>query len=201
LTQTISIVDEALIGALAQRGFIPMHVATGAEARDLVLAQLPDNALVAHGGSTTLQQIGVVDALREATNIRYGNAQWMAEEDPVRRLAIRKQVSIQADVFLGSVQAVTRSGRVIGADQSGSRQAFYVYGPSKVIWVVSVSKIVADLDEAMARLHDVVMPLEDARVKASGASAGTAANKIVVFEGEPVPGRTTIILVDESLGF
>jgi hypothetical protein len=201
LTHTVAGIDSALLDTLTHRGFTPLHVHTGAEAREAVLAMLPDDALVAHGGSTTLQQIGLVDALQRSTRIRYGNRRWLAETDLATRTAIRKEVSISADVFLGSVQALTRTGRAVGADQSGSRQAFYVYGPGKVVWVVGSNKIVDDLDDALARLRDVVTPLEDARVKAGGQALGTAANKIVIFDGEPVPGRTTVVLVDEELGF
>jgi L-lactate utilization protein LutC len=197
----VTAIDQDLLKALTSRGFNAVHVRSRDEARAAVLDALPDGALVAHGGSTTLTELGIVDALVNSPRIRYGNAQWMALDDRDERLAMRKTLSINADVFLGSVQAVTRSGQVIGADQSGSRQAFYVYGPAKVIWVVGRNKIVPDLAAALARLHDVVTPLEDARVRASGFAAGTAANKIVVFEAEPVPGRTTIVLAEESLGF
>lgn len=200
MTDLLTTIDEQLLGALARRGFTPRRVATAAEARDLVLAELPDDALVAHGGSTTLQQIGVVEALRNSSRVRYGNALWMAEDDPEKRLALRKELCISADVFLGSVQAVTRTGQVLGADQSGSRQAFYVYGPRRVIWVVGANKVVAGLDDALARLRNVVVPLEDERVKASG-MPGTAANKIVILEAEPIQDRVTIVLVDETLGF
>ena len=200
MTTPATRVDQALLDALAARGFTPRHVPDRDAARELVLAELPDGALVAHGGSTTLGQIGVITALRESSRVRYGNPIWLAEDDPAQRRAIRAQVSAMADVFLGSVQAVTRDGRVLGADQSGSRQAFYLYGPARVIWVVGANKIVDDLDAALARLRDVVVPREDARVKAAGL-AGSVANKIAIIDGENIPGRTTIILVDEDLGF
>lgn len=193
-------IDQALIDALAARGFDPRHVATGADARDLVLAELPEGALVAHGGSATLGQIGLITALHESTRIRYGNPIWLAEDDAAQRRLIRTQVCATADVFLGSVQAVSRDGRVLGADQSGSRQAFYLYGPARVIWVVGANKIVADLDAALRRLYEVAVPREDARVKAAGLS-GSVPYKIAIIDGESVPGRITIVLVDEDLGY
>lgn len=198
---TTASIDEKLIRALSGRGFDAVHARGREEALRAVMDALPDGALVAHGGSTTLDQLGVVRALERSPRIRYGNARWLAEDDPGRRLALRKTLSVTADVYLGSVQAVTRSGQVVGADQSGSRQAFYVYGPGRVIWVAGRNKIVPDLDAALTRLREVVTPLEDARVKAAGNAAGTAANKIVIFERDPVPGRTMIVLVDEEFGF
>lgn len=196
-----AVIDQKLIQALTERGFNAVHTRSREEALAAVLDALPEGGLVAHGGSTTLKEIGVVEALRQSRRIQYGNAQWLAEDDPDQRMRIRKTISVNADAFLGSVQAVTRAGQVVGADQSGSRQAFYLYGPRKVIWVVGRNKIVPDLDAALTRLHEVVTPLEDTRVRAAGVAGGTAANKIVIFEAEPVPGRTTIVLVDEDLGF
>ena len=200
MTNAVQTIDQALLDALAKRGFTPVHARTGAEARDLVLGLLPDGALVAHGSSTTLQQIGVVDALAGTSRLRYGNAEWLGIQDPVRRNAVRRELCISADVFLGGVQAVTSTGQVVGADQSGSRQAFYTFGPDKVIWVVGVNKLVPTLDEAIARVYDVALPQEDARAKSIG-WGGSAVNKLVIYEADPVAGRVTIVLVDEELGF
>ncbi|HET6292213.1 MAG TPA: LUD domain-containing protein [Kribbella sp.] len=105
-----------------------------------------------------------------------------------------------SDVYLGSVQAVTRSGQVVGVDYSGSRQAFYLFGPARGIWVVGVNEVVPDLDAALARLHGIALPEEDARMKATGAP-GSAANKTVIYDAEPLPERVTIVLVDQPLGF
>jgi len=194
-------IDAALIEALRGRGFDARAVATGVEARDAVLALLPDGALVSHGGSTTLRQIGVVDALAESTRLRYGNAEWLAEDDTARRLEIRKRNSVFADVYLGSVQAVARTGQVVGCDKGGGRQGPYVWGPSRVVWVAGANKIVADLEAAFRRVYEVALPLEDARVRASGDPSGSSVNKLVVYEREGAPGRITLILVAEPLGF
>jgi len=200
VTTTIQAIDQELLEALAKRGFAPLHARTGAEARDLVLGLLPEGALVAHGSSATLQQIGVIDALQGSSRVRYGNAEWLSVPDPAERAATRGRISVGADVFLGGVQAVTRTGQVVGADQGGSRQAFYTFGPRKVIWVVGANKLVNSLDEAISRVYEVALPLEDARAKSIG-WGGSAVNKLVIYEADPVPGRVTIVLVDESLGF
>ncbi|TDW24268.1 lactate utilization protein [Kribbella kalugense] len=193
-------IDRRLLDALSGRGFTTIHVSTGAEARDAVLELLPGGSLVAHGSSATLQQIGLVEELQSSQNLRYGNADWIAESDAARRTEIRKRISINADVYLGSVQAVTRDGQVVGADLTGSRQAFYTFGPAKVVWVVGANKLVKDLEAAIARVYQVALPQEDARVRSIG-WGGSAVNKLVVYSGEPVPGRTTIVLVDENLGY
>lgn len=193
-------IDTALLEQLRSRGFEAHSVASGSEARDAVLASIPDGALVSSGGSTTLDEIGLVEALRSSKRVRYGNTEWLAENDVAKRLEIRKQNSTFADVYLGSVQAVARTGQVVGADWGGSRQGPYVWGPKRVIWVVGANKIVPHLDAAIRRLYQLALPLEDARMRASGGS-GSGVNKLVVYEREPVPGRTTLLLVPEALGF
>jgi hypothetical protein len=201
VSATLPAIDEALLDALRSRGFGARVVATAAAARDAVLTLLPDGALVSHGGSTTLRQIGLVAALTESTLVRYGNLEWLAEDDPVQRLEIRKHNSIFADVYLGSVQAVARTGQVVGCDRGGARQAPYVWGPPRVIWVAGANKIVPDLEAAFRRVYEVALPLEDARVRAAGDPSGSSVNKLVVYERENRPGRITLILVAEELGF
>lgn len=143
---------DARLKALRARGFNAEIVPSVEAARARVLELLPTDALVSHGGSTTLEQIGLPAALHLSTQLRYGNAEWSAEDDSRRRLALRKQNSIFADVYLGSVQAVPRTGQVVGTDAGGSRQGPYVWGPPPVIWAVGANKIVANLDAAIRRV-------------------------------------------------
>jgi LUD domain len=193
--------DDSLVRALAARGFDAQVVPSAEAARERILELLPDGALVSHGGSTTLEQIGLPAALRGSDRLRYGNAEWSAEDNAERRTAIRKHNSIFADVFLGSVQAVARTGQVVGCDAGGSRQGPYVWGPRRVIWVAGANKVVANLDAALRRVYQVALPLEDARIREAGDAPGSSVNKLVIYEREPLPGRTTVILVEAPLGF
>ena len=52
----------------------------------------------------------------------------------------------------------------------------------------------------MHRIYDYCLPLEDARARAAyGIRSGV--NKILIINREIVPGRITVVLVDEVLGF
>lgn len=200
LARPLPEIDDDLLAALAERGFDP-RVADGRhEARELALSLLPEDALVSTGGSTTVDEIGLSEALAGSPRVRYGNAAWLREDDPELRLAARKQHSIFADAYIGSVQAITRAGEVLGADAMGSRQSMYVWGPQRVIWIAGANKIVADLQEAFRRVYEVALPLESERIRSLGGD-GSSVNKLVIYEREPVPGRTTLILVRESLGY
>ncbi len=129
---------------------------------------------------------------------RYLNAEWSAETDPAKRAPLRARLSVEADYYLGSVQAIAEMGEVVGADQSGSRQAFYVYGPPHVILVAGINKLVPTLQDVIRRVREVALPLEDRRMKSLGAS-GSAIGKLVIYERER-PGRITLILIGEHLG-
>ena len=193
-------VDQALLDTLGRRNFDPRVVSGADEALQLVLSLLPDGALVSHGGSTTLEQIGLESVLATSSRVRYGNAEWLAEDDSELRTSIRKRNSVFADVYLGSVQAIARTGQVVGADAGGSRQGPYVWGPNRLIWVAGTNKIVADLNAAIRRVHEVALPLESERMRGAGEQAGSSVNKLVVYERDRV-GRTTLVLVEAELGF
>ena len=191
---------ERTLAAVEQRGIHAVFVPDGKAALDTVLGTIPKRAAVAHGTSTTLQQIGLVDYLkRPDSGYRYLNPEWQAENDATLRSHLRGRLSLDSDYFLGSVQAICETGEVIGADASGSRQAFYVFGPPHVIWVAGTNKLVATLEEVMRRVREVALPQEDRRMKQTG-SPGSFIGKMVVYERDR-PGRTTLVLVGEALGF
>ncbi len=191
---------ERTLAALRTRGVEPVFVADRAAALTRVLELLPKGGLVSHGTSTTLVEIGVVDYLkRPDAGYRYGNSVWQAEPDPIKRGRTRARITAESDVFLGSVQAICETGEVVGADASGSRQAGYLYGPTKVIWVAGINKLVPTLDDGIRRLREVALPQEDARMKRTGAP-GSFIGKMVIYERE-WPGRITLVLVGEKLGF
>src|SRR5438445_318254 len=191
---------ERTFSALRERGITPIFVPDRRAALDELLKLMPKGATVAHGSSTTLQEIGFIDHLKNVTpGYRYQNPEWQAEDDPTRRGRIRAKLSVEADYFLGSVQAISETGEVIAADASGNRQAFYVYGPSHVIWVAGINKLVPTVEAGIRRVREVALPLESERVRRGGGT-GSYIGKLVVYERER-PGRTTLILVGEDLGF
>ena len=65
---------------------------------------------------------------------------------------------------------------------------------------MGTQKIVADLDEALRRIDEYAFPLEDARAQAAY-GIHSAVNKVLIINREIVPGRISVVLVDEALGF
>lgn len=191
---------ERTVQGLRSRNFNPVVVADRKEALEKLKSLIPAGSDVMTGSSTTLEEIGFVSLLAGKKHPwRSRKDVILAEKDPSRQGDLRRAATA-AEYFVGSVQAVTESGQVLGTDASGSRQGGYVFGGKHVVWVVGANKIVSDMEMAMRRLHEHCVPLEDKRMKSTGA-AGTFVGKVVIYEKEIVPDRVHTILVKEKLGF
>jgi hypothetical protein len=191
---------EHTLAALEGRGVQAIFVPEREDALAAVLDMIPRGSKVAHGTSMTLREIGLVDYLcGTGSGYEYLNPQWQAETDAPRRARLRGELSLDSDYFLGGVQAICETGQVIGTDATGSRQAFYIFGPPRVIWVAGINKIVPDVEAGLRRAREIALPKEDARMKSVG-MAGSSIAKVVIYERERL-GRISLVLVGEELGY
>ncbi len=190
---------ERTADALIARGMDARIVRTGQDARTVVDQLIPDGALVYNSTSQTMETIGVAADIRAAT--RYRSTRTVTETlDPATQLEeFRRHVSTM-DVVVGSVHAVSEDGHVVVASASGSQIASYAFGASRVIWVVGAQKVVVDLDMAFERVERHSYPLEDARAREAYGSPSVIGKQLVVSH-EIMPGRITVLLVEEAIGF
>lgn len=185
--------------ALRENGFKVDVVANREEALEKVCSLIPEGASVMTGSSTTLDQIGFVSLLKSGAHPWVNlKEKVVAEKDTDKRMELARQSTL-VDYFLGSVHAVTLEGQLVAGSGTGSQLAAYVFGAKNIILVVGAHKITADLDEALRRLREHSVPLEDKRMKSLGA-AGTLLSKILIYEKAHF-GNAYVILVNEALGF
>jgi acyl-CoA hydrolase len=185
------------LAALEARGFVVARAHDAAQARQIVLDLIPKGSEVSHGVSKTLQDTGILDALDGRFDYLAPRLRQMdrtTHGDEIRRLMMTP------GVMLGSVHAVTEDGTLLAGSSSGSQLAAYAAGAGRVILVVGTQKIVADEQEGLRRIEEHSLPLEDARARAVYGMPGML-NKILVIRGELFPGRITVVVVDEVLGF
>ena len=185
------------------RGIHAELVETKEAALERVQDLIPAGAVVMTGGSVTLQQIGLEAVLISGEHPwRNFKADLLAERDPVKQSAMRRQGTL-AEFYLGSVNALAETGELVFASGSGSQLPAYAYTSRNVIWVAGAQKIAPTLEEALRRVREYVLPLEDQRQKSIGNSAGSRINRILIIEGEPAYLRRnlTLILVNQVLGF
>lgn len=185
--------------ALRKNGMDTFVVENGQEAKKKVLEMLPNGAEVMTMSSVTLDTIGLtahINDSREYDSVR----KKLMTLDVKTQWSKRQKLGASPDWVIGSVQAVTTDGKVIIVSNSGSQLPAYASGAAHVIWVVGTQKIVSDLNAAMKRIYDHTLALEEVRAqKVYG--VGSAVNKILIINKENAPGRITMILVKEVLGY
>lgn len=185
------------------RGIHAELVETKEAALERVKALIEPGCKVMTGGSMTLKQIGFEDILISGNHPwRNFKADLLAEKDPVRQSAMRREGTL-VEFYLGSVNALAETGELVFASGSGSQLPAYAFNSRNVIWVVGAQKITPTLEDALRRVREYVLPLEDQRQKNLGNKAGSRINRILIIEGEPAYLRRnlTLILVNQVLGF
>lgn len=188
--------------ALTSKGYTVKHCKDKEDALSTLKSIIPDGATVMQGASVTLEEVGFMEYLKSgAHGWEDLQAKIHAEDDQAKRAALRRE-SVTSDFYLGSVHALCETGEFVIASNTGSQLPHVVYTSPNVVYVVSTKKIVPDLNEAMKRLEEYVIPLEDQHMK-DLYNMGTTLNKVLITKGEsPMTNRTiTFILVDETLGF
>jgi len=187
---------EKTIAALKENGIDAMVVKTGTDAKAKALELIPEGAEVMTMTSATLETIGLSQELNESGKYDSVRVKMGATEDPAQR----RKLGAGPDYTVGSVHAVTEDGKVFVASGSGSQLPAYAYGAGHVIWIVGTQKITTNMDEALKRIYEYVLPLESARaMKAYGSPS--AVNKMLIFNREMQPNRITLIFVEEAVGF
>jgi L-lactate utilization protein LutC len=184
--------------ALERNGITVLRARDAAQARGIVLGLIPEGAQVHQGASQTLEVTGITQELEASGRFDFLRARVRSMDRQTQGDDIRR-LTAAPDVMLGSVHAVTETGSLLAASMSGS-QLGAVAGAGRVILVVGTQKIVADVDEGLRRIEEHAFPLEDARaLEAYGIHSSV--NKVVIINREIDPGRITVVLVDEVLGF
>lgn len=188
--------------ALRENGIEPFMVENGAKALAKIKEFIPTGSSVMNGSSTTLEQMGFVEYLKS------GKHDWnnlheaiIAEKDLAKQATLRKQ-AVLSDYYLGSVHALAETGEFIIASNTGSQLPHIVFTSPNLIFVVSTKKIVPTLADAMKRLEEHVLPLEDKSIIGKY-NIHTMLSKIVIFrrENQRMGRRVKMILVNENLGF
>lgn len=168
-------------------------------AYDRVIEMIPEGSEVFTGTSVTLDESGLTKELNGSGKYVSVRDKFMALWGQENKKQEMRRLGSVSDYALGSVHAVTQDGQLLIASQTGSQLPNYVFGANKVIWIVGAQKIVKDLNEALDRIESYVLPLEDKRAQAAYGT-GSQISKLLIYRKEK-PGRITVLLVDEAVGY
>ena len=200
-----------IIKSMKKRNINAMYFENSGEAVRSICRMIPDNALVGLGGSETIIETGLVDALRKM-NIRlldrYREGVTTEEVNKMRR------EGLLSDVYIASSNAVTADGKIVNQDGIGNRVAAMVYGPQKVILMVGMNKVVTSLEDAISRIKTVAGPMDAIRVGKDTPCAKIGfckdphchpphriCSQLVIIESSMIPDRLTVVLIGEELGY
>ncbi len=195
--------------ALKANGFEVLYTDNAKEALDKVMSLIPKEAKVGIGGSVTVRDVGLVEAIEKQGNSIFMD--WGKPLELKEKLKIRKE-ALTSDVYLTSSNAITLQGQLVNIDGTGNRVAAMIFGPKKVIIIAGANKLVDTLDEALARIRNIAGPLNGKRLnlKTPCALTGKCTDcdspdrmcKItVILEKKPTLSDITIVLVGENLGY
>lgn len=191
---------DKVIRALNENGIEVIIAENKNEAKEKVLDMIPDGSEVMDMTSVSLLESGITEEIEKSGKyISVKNKLYSLDRETQK-----KEMNIlgaTSDYSLGSVHAVTESGEVVVASNTGSQIPAYAYGSPKVIWVVGTQKIVKDMNMAMKRVYDYVLPLESDRAHKAYGVPGSNVSKILILNKEITPNRITMILVKEKIGF
>jgi len=187
------------MAALEGNGMVVLRASDAAAAKQMVLDLIPDDSPVHQGASQTLDVLGITQEIEKSGRYtplrpRIWSMDRETEADEIRR------VGAAPDFMLGSVHAVTETGSLLAASMSGSQLGPYASGAGRVILVIGTQKIVRDIEEGLLRINEYAYRLEDARAQAAY-GIHSSVNKVLIINREITPGRITVVLVDEALGF
>lgn len=199
---------KALIPKFARRNMEAFYCDTAQEAKDLVLSMIPDGSVVTSGGSVTLEQTGIFQALQSE---KYSYVARSFSDDPKEVQACYAR-QVQADYFLLSTNAFTADGELVNIDGSSNRMAMLLHGPRNVIVVAGMNKLAMTREDALRRVHNMAAPPNAARLHKKTPcavngfcgdclSAETICCQEVITRYSRIPGRIRIVMVGENLGF
>ena len=190
---------ERAAAALTAHGFTIEILDDAAAARARMKELIPEGASVFTGASETLRLSGIDEDINDSG--RYEAIRTRGQTmDRATQLAEIWRLLSTPDVIVGSVHAVTETGSLVIASASGSQLPGYAGGSRRAIWVVGAQKVVPDLSTALLRVEDHCLPLENDRaMKAYGKPS--AVNRLLVLNAELEPGRGTVLLLREAIGF
>lgn len=196
---------EQIIKGLESRNMIGYYAKSKEEALKMALDLIPEGSRVAKGGSMSVVEIGLEDAVKNG-NYEYCDRAAMKDKREAELFAY------SADVYLGSVNAITEDGVLVNIDGNSNRVSAYAYGPEKLVLIVGLNKVASDADAAMKRARNEAATINAQRFGLSTPcsktgrcmdckSPDTICCQFLITRYSRHKDRIHVILVNENLGF
>ena len=199
-----------VIQNLEKRRMAGSYAATATQAKEEIIAMIPQGATVFRCGSMSAFNMGLWEAVAALPGINLIDP-YRSDLSPEEGLDLRRQ-GLSADVMIAGTNAITLDGRLVNLDGMGNRVAAMAFGPKKVILVVGMNKVAADLESAVARVKHYAAPVNNIRYGFKNPCVQTGlcsdcrtpqriCNIWSTIEGQMIKDRIHVKLVGEFLGY
>lgn len=196
---------QKVIKGLESRNMSGYYAENKEDALKKALELIGEGSSFTMGGCMSAHEIGLVDALKK------GNYEFI-DRDAYEDKRAAMLAAYDADVFLSSANAMTEDGILINIDGNSNRVSAIAQGPRKVVFIIGMNKVCADVDSAMKRARNTAAPINAQRFGLStpcsktGAcmnckSPDTICCQILITRYSRHAGRIHVILVNDTLGF
>lgn len=200
---------KTILKTFDKRGFEGCYCPTSKEAAEKAMSYVKSGMTVSFGGSMTLGESGVMDALKSRDDIALfdrGEAKTPEEVQDIYHKAL------SCDCYFMSTNAITLDGELVNTDGTGNRVAALIYGPANVIIIAGMNKVSATLEEACSRVKTRASAPNCIRLNRNTPCAITGkchecfgddciCSQTVITRRSAVKNRIKIILVGEELGY
>lgn len=199
---------ETIIQNLEKRNMKGFYFETAAACTEAVLAEMPGGSVISWGGSESIKECGLLAAVQNGSYELLDRSAAKTPEES-RQLYAR---AVLADYYLMSTNAITTDGQLINIDGNGNRAACLIQGPSHVIVVAGMNKVVTDVESGIARVRSMACPANAIRLGRNLPCAATGVchdclspecfcSQIVITRRSMHSGRIMVYLVGEELGY
>lgn len=203
-----NLLAEQVIKNLKSRNIEAFFVQTKDEALKKSLELIPENSSVSWGGSSSIEEIGLKEKIRNGKYIVFDREKAQTLEEKTKII----HQGLTSDFFLASCNAVSEDGILVNIDGLANRLAGICYGPKHVLFIVGINKIVKNIEDAISRARNISAPINaqrfdiDTPCKKTGCcydclSPDTICCQLLITRYSKIKDRMILILVNENLGY
>jgi hypothetical protein len=197
-----------IIANLKKRNMEGYYCENSKELLETLLPMIEDGASIAWGGSESLKECGLMEAIK---NGDYELIDRMTATTPEEQRQLFAKTSL-SDYYLMSTNAITLNGELINIDGNGNRLASLIHGPAHVIIVAGMNKVVTDVESGYKRVKTTACPPNAVRLSRKTPCGATGkcgdclspdcfCNQIVITRRSGHVGRIKVVLIGEELGY
>jgi len=197
-----------MVDTLSKKGYNAIYAPDATAARAAVASLIPQGAVVGVGGSVTLLETGIQQDIQSGP-YRYIDRY---NQPSFEHMVQKYKEAFFADYFVTGTNAITKQGELVNIDCTGNRTSAMSFGPERVIVIAGTNKIVRDINAGILRAKEVA-PINAKRINHPTPCTQdgvchdcTCQQRIcnitnIIHNCYKFPGRITVIIVPENIGY